>query len=137
MDGATQQEMSRRQELVKNTREMIKNALPIYDEDETSLMLDFNGFCLQIAFAPLHPLMVFTMVQVVKASVSMKNISRINQMNLTSILGCHALNSEAGYYSYRSTHWLETGITPERFFEILERCYEEAVSAFDQACNWQ
>jgi len=42
------------------------------------------------------------------------------------VLGSHAINEDVGCYSYRATHWLDTELTPERFFEILSRCVDEA-----------
>lgn len=49
-----------------------------------------------------------------------------NELNLHSVLGSHAINEDVGCYSYRATHWLDTELTPERFFEILSRCVDEA-----------
>ena len=48
------------------------------------------------------------------------------ELNLHSVLGSHAINEDVGCYSYRATHWLDTELTPERFFEILSRCVDEA-----------
>ncbi len=55
-----------------------------------------------------------------------------NELNLHSVLGSHAINDEVGCYSYRATHWLDTDLAPERFFEILNRCVDEA----DRGYQW-
>ena len=57
---------------------------------------------------------------------STKKRQMVNQLNLNSVLGSHAINQEVGCYSYRSTHWLDTELTAERFFEMLDRCADEA-----------
>lgn len=49
-----------------------------------------------------------------------------NELNLSCVLGSHAINEQVGCYSYRAVHWMDTELTEERFFEILERCTEEA-----------
>ena len=50
----------------------------------------------------------------------------VNELNLKSILGSHAINDEVGCYSYRATHWLDKELDPTRFFEMLSRCIDEA-----------
>ena len=55
-----------------------------------------------------------------------------NELNLRSILGSHAINDEVGCYSYRATHWLDTEMNPQRFYEILDRCVDEADRGFDK-----
>ena len=117
-------EQKRRKEIVTRTRQMIKEHIRVEDEDETSLTASYQGYYMQLSFSSLHPLLVICLARAV--SYTEKTSQYINQLNLSSVLGSHVLNSEIGCYSYRATLWLDIILTPERFFEILSRCIEEA-----------
>ena len=54
----------------------------------------------------------------------------VNELNLKSVLGSHAINESVGCYSYRATQWLDTEISPQRYFEMLNRCVDEADRAY-------
>ena len=120
------EELVRRKELSDNTRKMIYSLLDVAAEDETSLMTTYRDFYLQISFSELHPLMVFCLAKGLKSPSTAKQKQMTNELNLKSILGSHAINDEVGCYSYRATHWLDEELTPSRFFEILNRCIDEA-----------
>ena len=119
-------ERNRRRELIKRVRFIILNELQVEAQDETSLMLTYNGYYLQISFSELHPLMVFCLAKALPGPISGKHYGMVNNLNLKSILGSHSVNEEIGCYSYRATHWLDTDLTVVRFFEILDRCVDEA-----------
>ena len=94
--------------------------------------LNVNYLYLQIAFSELHPLMVFYLAKSLEQPGSRKVSRLINEINLNSVLGSHAVNAEAGCYSYRTAHWLDTELTRYRFFEMLERSAYEAGWAYSQ-----
>lgn len=119
-------EQNRRRELIKRTRFIILNEMRVEAQDETSLMLTYKGYYLQVSFSELHPLMVFCLAKALPGSVSVRQYNLVNDLNLKSVLGSHAINDEIGCYSYRATHWLDTDLTVSRFFEILDRCVDEA-----------
>jgi len=125
-------ERTRRRELAGKARKLIMESLPVQDADESSLMLDYGGFYLQIAFSELHPLVAIYLARAINRTGTTKDIRLINDLNLKSVLGSHTVNAEAGCYSYRTVHWLDTELTPHRFFEILERSAEEASRAYSQ-----
>jgi len=104
---------------------MARLGLP-YDSDETSLLLHHEGFYLQISFSELHPLMVLHLARGLEKPGTPKRKARLNDLNLKSVLGSHAINEEVGCFTYRAAHWLEAEITLSRFHEILGRCTEEA-----------
>lgn len=114
-----------RQKIAKSVRAMVSEHLTILEEDETSLMADYCGYYLQISFSELHPLMVFCLAKSFEHTIASRR-DRVNDLNLKSILGSHAINDEIGCYSYRATHWLDIELNPPRFFEILDRCVDEA-----------
>ena len=128
----TGHERVRRRNLAEQARALAAQALPVEDSDESSLMLGYKGFYLQIAFSELHPLMVFYLARALDRPVGQKDYSTVNELNLKSVLGSHALNADAGCYSYRAAHWIDTDLTKERFLEILERSAEEAGRAYHQ-----
>ena len=132
MNEMTQKEKNRRRDLVHYMRTMIRSILPIFDEDETSLMLEYHEFCLQISFSATHPLMVFTFAHPFKQPYNLKLMNNLNKLNHLTVLGCHILNGKAQCYSHRSTHWIDTEISESRFNEMLERCYIDAISGFSQ-----
>lgn len=119
-------EQKRRKKIAEQTRAMIKSQLNIEDEDDASVMTNYRGYYLQISFSNLHPLMVFCLAKPLSKPSSAKQRQMTNNLNLGSILGSHAINDDAGCYSYRATHWLDTQIDSSRFFEILDRCIEES-----------
>lgn len=121
-----QEEKDRRKEIVKRTREMILSRFRVEDQDETSLMADYKGYYLQISFSELHPLMVFGFAKALNKPSTARQRKILNELNLKSVLGSHAINPDAGCYSYRAVHWLDEALKPQRFHEILGRCTEEA-----------
>lgn len=119
-------EQQRRKNIVAKTRAMIHTKLRVEDEDETSIMTSYHGYYLQISFSDLHPLMVFCLAKALQHPSSARQRQMTNDLNLHSILGSHAINDDVGCYSYRATQWLDTELDAIRFFEILDRCVDEA-----------
>lgn len=126
-----QEEQIRRQKLAAKARRMIRENLPVEEEDKTSLTASYRSYFMQVSFSPLHPLMVICLARSIPPSSSMKKWQVVNRLNLMSVLGSHTINEEVGCYSYRSTHWLDTELTLERFLEILNRCVEEASRGYE------
>ena len=73
--------------------------------------------------------MVFSLAKPIEKP-DLRMIDVCNEMNMNSVLGTHALNDHASCYHYRATHWLECEIDGNRFFEILDRCVDEAVKGY-------
>ena len=119
-------EQQRRKEVVAKTRAMIHTQLRVEDEDETSIMTSYRNYYLQISFSELHPLMVFCLAKALQHPSSTRQRQMTNDLNLHSILGSHAINDDVGCYSYRATQWLNAELNATRFFEILDRCVDEA-----------
>ena len=136
------EELVRRKELSDNTRKMIYSLLDVAAEDETSLMTTYRDFYLQISFSELHPLMVFYLARPLDGEKAML-ADRSNEMNLRSVLGSVQetldgliRNYQAdSCYNYRATHWLDAQMTKTRFFEILDRCVDEAVRGYYQLAH--
>ena len=112
----TAEEQARRKEISTKTRRMIIRTLAVEDEDDTSLTLLFDEFFLQISF----------FVHGMGRRLTMQDKERINGLNQQCILGGHALNTQLGCYSYRTTLWLDAELSAERFLEILYRNLTEA-----------
>jgi hypothetical protein len=125
-------ERTRRQNLASNARKLISQTLEVKDVAGTPLQLQNSSFYLQVAFSELHPLVVLFLARSLNRQCGVKEMQLANELNLKSILGSHAVNVEAGCYSYRSIHWLDTELTKDRFLEILARSTEEAERAFAQ-----
>lgn len=123
-------EQQRRREVAVHTRNMVLAQLGAVDEDGASLIADYRGYFLQVSFSELHPLMVFCLAKSLTKPGTEKQWQAANELNLRSILGSHAINDEVGCYSYRATHWLDTEMVPQRFYEILDRCVDEADRGF-------
>ena len=70
--------------------------------------------------------MVFCLARNLEHTGGTRQLNFINDLNLKSILGSHSINKEVGCYSYRATHWLDKELEPSRFYEILDRCVDEA-----------
>ena len=76
--------------------------------------------------------MVFYLARRLEGHSTQKERRLINELNLRGVLGSYAINDDVGCYSYRSTHWLDTELSKERFLEILGRCTEEAMRGYSQ-----
>lgn len=126
----SQKEQHRRKEIVEHTRQMLLTELPIDSQDETSIMGRYRDYYLQISFSELHPLMVVCLAKALTQPGTAKQCRIANDLNLRSVLGSHAINDEVGCYSYRATHWLDTELDAKRFYEILDRCVDEADRGF-------
>ena len=122
----SQEEQFRRSEIVKQMKKMLASQLQIEAEDEQTLMTNYHDYYLQISFSELHPLMVFCLAKSLQKPSTMKQRLLTNELNLRSVLGSHSINDEVGCYSYRATHWLDVVLEPKRFFEMLDRCVDEA-----------
>lgn len=120
------QEAQRRLDLYQHAREVVLHSLHVEEADDISLMLNYDGFYLQIAFSKRHPLMVFYLARALSRTGTRDDRRLINELNLKSVLGSHALNDQVGCYAYRSAHWLDTKISSTRFLEMLDRCTDEA-----------
>lgn len=125
-------EKQRRKEICENTRNMILSKLKIEEQDETSVMAGYRGYYLQISFSELHPLMVFCLARNLNHPGGTRQLNFINDLNLKSILGSHSINKEVGCYSYHATHWLDKELEPSRFYEILDRCVDEADKGYNR-----
>lgn len=131
----SKQEQEHRKEIADHARKMILSQMPIEDQDDISLMLAYRDYYMQISFSPLHPLMVICLAKVLGYSGGIKKEQLANELNLHSVLGSHAINEEVGCYSYRAVHWLDAELTPNRFFEILDRCVDEATRGYSQLAS--
>lgn len=127
----SKEEQQRRKELAEHARVMLTQMLPVEDQDETSLTAPYQGYYMQVSISPLHPLLVISLAKAINHPGSAKKQRLVNRLNLTSVLGSHAINQDVGCYSYRSTHWLDTELDENRFQEILDRCFEEADRGYD------
>lgn len=123
-------EQQRRRDVARHTRKMILAQIAVESEDDASVVTNYRSFFLQISFSELHPLMVFCLAKALEKPSLVGQRQVINELNLRSILGSHAINDEVGCYSYRATHWLDTEINPQRFYEMLDRCVDEANRGF-------
>lgn len=131
-EGLSKQEQARRKELSDQARAIIMHTLSVEDADDSSLMLSYDGFYLQIAFSPLHPLMVFYLARSMERPSTPRDKKLLNEMNLRGVLGSYAINDDVGCFSYRSVCWLDTELSQSRFLEILGRLKEEALRGYHQ-----
>ncbi len=119
-------EQQRRKQLASKTRMEIRSHMKIEDEDESSLFTKYCGYFIQISFGELHPLIVLRFARPLSQTDTAEQHQMTNDLNLHGVFGCYAVNEEAGCYSYRTTLWLDAALSARRFFEILDRCVDEA-----------
>ena len=113
-------------DITEYTRQMIMQHFIVEDADANTLYFQYQHFYLQISFTDRHPLMYFQFVRDLPFMRGTTAVNKINELNLKSVLGTHSVNGEKGCYIYRTVHWLESQLSPERFTEILQRCTDEA-----------
>lgn len=114
-----------RTSLVELTREMLRRTLDVKGEDDSSILATYKDFLLHIGFTDRHPLMVVCLCKPLDEFGPSVEY-RVNEANIRCVLGCNFVNKELNTYTYRTTHWLEKRISTKRFYEILDRCVEEA-----------
>lgn len=119
-------EQQRRKQLASKARTVIHSHMKIEDEDESSLFAQYNDYFIQISFGELHPLVVLRLAKPLPQTDAAQLHQMTNDLNLHGVFGSHAVNEEAGCYSYRTTLWLDAALSARRFFEILDRCVDEA-----------
>lgn len=129
MIAVDKEEMEKRRSLVIRARNMIAELFRLEALDEDTLMTEYQDFYVQISFSEIHPLIVIYFVRKIP-KINLRMLSLINEQNLTSVLGCHAINDWADCYSYRVTLWLDADFSRKRFEEILVRCIEEALRGY-------
>ena len=112
----TNEEKNRRKNVSAHTRKMVMSQLRIDDQDETSLMTDYRDYYLQISFSELHPLMVFCVAKGMKTPSTAKQRKLVNELNLKSILGSHAINDEVA----EKVAPVFAELTGNGYLEILE-----------------
>ena len=127
-NNLSKEEKQLRKKIAGKMREMVKEQLTVTVEDMTSLATEYRGFFLQISFSEVHPLMMICLVKTIKLTT--ERYLMVNQLNLNSALGSHSVNDELCCYSYRATQWLDVEMSPDRFYEILDRCVDEAIRGY-------
>lgn len=125
----SQTEIERRRILTQKTRDLIIKEMVIREAEADCILTSYRDFFLQISFSEVHPLMVFSLARPLE-NHDLSLIDVCNEMNMNSVLGSHAINENASVYHYRATHWLECEFDRDRFFEILDRCVDEAVRGY-------
>jgi hypothetical protein len=130
MNTITAKARAHRIDLARNARDLICHTLPVEDADGQSLMIAYGDFYLQVAFSGLHPLMIIYLARAMGRPCTREDVMLINELNLKGVLGCHALNKDAGCYSFRAVHWLDAELTQTRFLEMLGRDAGEARQAY-------
>ncbi len=126
----SQAEEQRRTNIVENTRRMILDALAIEVQDGTALRLPYRDFYLQIAFSPVHPLIMLQFVRTCGRQVLKRDFGRVNTLNNNSVLGGSTINEDMNCFVFRATQWLDAALEKDRFAEILARSYDEAARSY-------
>lgn len=90
----SRQEQERRRNISIATRKMVEQLLDVEESDDTSIMLNYHGFYLQLSFSEAHPLMVIYLAHGLSHAITVKDARRINDINQRSILGSHSVNSQ-------------------------------------------
>lgn len=122
-------EIELRRRLTARVQQMVQRCMVVEEQDDNSILTRYRDFVLQITFSELHPLMMFSLARSMPRS-DLSLVDRCNEINLNGIFGTHALSPDGGCYHYRSSCWLDTELKPERFYEILDRCVDEAVKGY-------
>ena len=95
----SKEEQQRRKELAEHARVMLTQVLPVEDQDETSLTAPYQGYYMQVSISPLHPLLVISLAKAINHPGSAKKQRLVNRLNLTSVLGSHAINQDCLLYT--------------------------------------
>lgn len=119
-----------RKGLADRVRNMVAKKLSCGFTEDGVILTSYRDFYLQISFTELHPLMVICLMRKMEGKHPVQMEHRANALNLKGVLGCHMVNEEYNLYYYRSSHWLDVELTNVRFFEILNRCLEDAMRGY-------
>lgn len=122
-------ERKNRRQLAERAYQLVSKALQVEDFDDSTLVTYQDGFHLQFGFSAMHPLLVMCLVRSI-ALLTEEQLDMINELNLNTVLGSHAINRTNNCYSFRITQWLDAELTEQRLFEILQRALEEAKKGY-------
>ncbi len=75
-------EQLRRKNLADNARQMILAHIRVEDQDESSVMLGYRDYYMQISFSPLHPLMVICWLRRSETQTAVRKKQLTNELNL-------------------------------------------------------
>ena len=122
-------ERRNRRVLAEHASQLVSKALHVEDFDDSTLVTYQDGFHIQFGFSAMHPLIVMCLVRPMTPPTG-EQLDMINDLNLNTVLGSHSINRTTSCYSFRVTQWLDTEITEQRLFEILQRALEEAKKGY-------
>lgn len=125
----TIEEIRQRKDRASHARNLVMECMKIEAIEDGAMMTRFQNFFLQISISELHPLIVFCFARPMTDGTQDSMIF-INDLNLKSVYGSHAVNELVSCYIYRATYWLDADLDKRRFLEILERFSEEAHKGF-------
>lgn len=125
----TLEEILQRKDRACQARKLIMECMKIEAIEDGAMMTRFQNFFLQISISELHPLIVFCFARSMTDTYE-DSLVVLNELNLKSVYGSHAINEQANCYIYRATYWLDAELDRQRFLEILERFSEEAQKGF-------
>ena len=124
-------ERERYMDIIEKTREMILKGFQVEGADDVSLILLHKGFYLQVLFSSVHPLIIIYLAKSLDDR-KFTDFEAINTANTDSFMGSHSVNLDAGCYTFRSSHWLDAPMSTEKFSDILARCSDEALNAYNR-----
>lgn len=122
-------DMLQRRERICQARNLVMECMKIEAMEDGAMMTRFQNFFLQISFSELHPLMIFCFARPLGRNVE-EECNCLNNLNLKSIYGSHAIDVQTNCYIYRATYWMDADPNRNRLHEILERLSEEAHKGF-------
>lgn len=132
IDNLTPEERKRRRKLVRSACNMMRKSYLVQAEDEMSMMICRNKYCLQVMFSESHPLMVLCLIKEFPILTYGELMEALNDLNNHSVLGTHGLNVENRCYTFRATQWLDSDLTSDRLSEMLYRCELEADRGYEK-----
>lgn len=118
--------------IVESSKSMLRQTADILGENETTMIVRFRDYLVEVFFSEMHPLIVIKLVKIIDFQTDIDDYLIINKLNNESIYGMHSFDIEKKRYCFKATQWLENTLSSKMFYEMLNQ-YDGEVQKFMSA----
>lgn len=118
--------------IVESSKSVLRQTAVVIGENETTMVLQFRDYLVEVFFSEFHPLVVIKLVKIIDFQSDIDDYLIINKLNNDSIYGVHIFDAEKKRYCFKATQWLENTLSSKMFYEMLNQ-YDAEVQKFMSA----
>lgn len=115
--------------IVETSKSVLRQTAVVLGENETTMVLQFRDYLVEVFFSEMHPLVVIKLVKIIDFQTDIDDYLIINKLNNDSIYGLHSFDIEKKRYCFKATQWLDSALSSKMFYEMLNQ-YDGEVQKF-------